>query len=286
MSNTNYSAIATGIAAVREGFLKVEVGVIAVATGIIQSWETPMRWSYGSGDNEVSGMFSLAEMYQPVMKVDGKADGKVLPARYDAVATAFGLDWGDDSNMQSKLKMMFMRAWRLAAARAAGVDVRFEDRGRAVSVPVSVAYDIYDTDADGTIVLSKLGNDIAERIKVSAEMDGKSLTTDQVAVRLGKMRVTCKGGKHPVYGDVPAPTKLTDRLVPAIVEAGLMPAPASRAPRTADKAASFVQSLDFVTECLAMLSGSDESAFAPNDETEAKMRAVAESIAAYFAATA
>lgn len=276
----NIHSIAAGINSVRSGFETVEVGAATVAKGIVESWASPFRWAYGSGDNEVSGLTSLSEMFKPVIGDNGKPDGKVLPAIYKALPDVFGLDWGDNRNMESKLKQTFVRAWRIAAAKFAGVDVRFE--GKAVSVPLSVAYDLTETNGDGVESLTDLGKDIAARIKVNAEMEGKSLSDEQVQDRMGKMRVTCSGGKHPVFGDVPSVTKASDRLVPAAVAAGLMPAPKSRAPR-ADKGVQFVSSLDYVAECLALLNGSgDESKFAPTDETDAKLRALSEAIAFYF----
>lgn len=278
---SNLSPIAAGLAAVRGGFETVEQGAAHIAAGIADSWEGSFRWSYGSGDSETSGLTSLATMFLPVTGENGKVDGKVLPAIYNALPDVFGIEWGDDRTMQSKLKMTFLRAWRIAAAKAVGVDVKFE--GKAVSVPLSVAYDLSEVNDKDEVVLSKLGKEIAERIKVNAEMEGKVLTDVQVQERMNKMRVTCKGGNHPVFGDVPSVTKIADRLVPSIVKAGLMPAPKARAAR-ADSGVQFVSSLDFVTECMALLTGNgDESKFAPTDETEAKLRKCAELIAAYFA---
>ena len=287
-NKSNVSAIAASVEVIRRGLVQAETGVGMIAWAVTESWATPIRWAYGSGDNEVSGLASLSEMFTPISKPDNSGpDGKFLTAMYNAVGDAFGVEWGDNAKEQAKLKMMFRRGWVIGAAKMLGVDVRFENEKRTIRVPLSVAFDLYETEPndDGSPKLTKLGANIVERVKVNAEMEGKTLSVEQVLARMDKMRVACKGGKHPVFGDVPSVTTLSERLVHHVVAGGLMPVPKPRAPR-ADKAASFIQSLDFVTECLAMLSGSDESAFAPNDETEAKMRSVAESIAAYFAATA
>lgn len=287
---SNISLIASGINSVRNGFETVEVGVAEVAAGIAASWEGNFRWTYGTGDNEVSGLTSLATMFMPVTGENGKPDGKVLPAIYNALPDVFGLEWGEDRNMQSKLKMMFVRAWRIAAAQAVGVDVKFERAGgkaasaiTGVSVPLSVAYDLTETDDSGAEKLTELGAKIAGNVKVGLEMaTGKPANDKQVLEQMGKLRVDCVGGRHPVFGDVPSATKLVERLVPAVVKAGLMPAPKGRAAR-ADTGVQFVSSLDYVESCLKLLAGDgDESKFAPTDDVESKMRVVAELIAAYF----
>jgi hypothetical protein len=292
---TNIHSIASGINAVRSGLETVEVGVAEVAFGIVQSWSSPFRWVYGSGDNEVSGMTTLGEMYQPVMGDNGKPDGKVLPAIYKALPDAFGIEWGDNRNMESKLKMMFIRAWRVAAAKMAGVDVQFETaepKGddevgaiTGVSVPLAVAYDLHEVNEAGETVLTELGQKIANNVKVGLEMaTGRPANDKKVAEHLGKLRVECIGGRHAVYGDVPSTTKLTERLVPHVVKAGLMPAPKGRAAR-ADSGVQFMSSLEFVAKCMAMINGEgDESEFAPSNEVDAKLREVAEMIAAYFTA--
>ena len=275
---SNLSTIAAGIEAVRSGFEKAEFGAVKVAVGVIESWSTPLRWSYGKGDNAVSGMFSLSEMFIPVISENGKADNKAASAKYDAVGEAFGINWGATAQMQSQLKMMFLRGWRIGAAKFADVDLRIEDGGKVASVPVSVAFDLVDDDGKATT----LGEEVVQRIKVNAEMEGKTLTDAEVSKRLAAMRIACRGGKHPVFGDVPSASSLAGRLVPYLVNAGLMPAPVKRSGRTGDKGATFLTSLDFVAECMATL-GTAEPDVALTNDGEAKLRAVAEAIAAYFA---
>ena len=65
---SNVHMIALGINEVRAGNAIVEGGIAHIAEGICEAWFTPLRWSYGSGDNEVSGCVNLGEMFVPRRK--------------------------------------------------------------------------------------------------------------------------------------------------------------------------------------------------------------------------
>jgi len=186
--------------------------------------------------------------------------------------------------------MAFQRGFSIAAARHAGAPVKFVDetverkgrsvKVRAVEVPASYAFKL--TDDDGK--LSEVAKDAVARIKSNLELEGKDVPDDAVLLkRAGDLKVKCVGGKHPVFGKRPSSTEIAGSLRDVASEAGLMPVPKSRA--GSSNAAKFGESLDYVVKCLdlVMAADSDESAFAPSDAINAKLRDVGERIAAYFA---
>lgn len=282
---SNVSLIALGISEVREGSAIVEGGIAHIAEGICEAWFTPVRWSYGRDDNEVSGVCNLGDMFKGRHQPDGSADSKFLPAMYRAVAENFGVD-GEFSTAD---KMAFGRGFAVAAARNAGVPVKFADatvnrkgkavKVRAVQVPASVAFKV--TGDDGA--LTDLGKEVVARIKSNLELEGKAVPDDATLTKRAEaLNVNCVGGKHPVFGKVPSSTEIANTLKGAASEAGLMPAPKARA--SSARVDKFGESLDYVVKCLDLLaSDAGESEFAPSDALEAKMREVAERIAAYFA---
>ena len=276
---SNISLIAKGMNNVRAGIERQEVGAAEVAKGLLEVWDTPFRWSYGSGDNEVSGLTTIRDMYHLHLNENtGKEDKQRKSAIYDAVADNFGFDWGDTKEMKSKLKMMFKRAWRIAAAKQiAGVDVRFEQGGRAVSVPLSTVVKL----VDDTGAVTERGKDIVDAIKENALDDNKELSDAQALELAHKRRVVCDGKAHKRYGDLPAISALADLLIPAIVAAGGEPAPKPR--NSSPKGDKFLDALAYVQKCLDSLV-TDEPDIALANEGEKLLREVAEKIAAYFIA--
>ena len=275
---SNVSLIAKGMNNVRAGIERQEVGAAEVAKGLLEVWETPFRWSYGVGDNEVWGLTCIRDMYHlHLNEKTGKEDKQRKTAVYAAIADNFGFDWGDTKDMERKLKMMFKRAWRVAAAKMiAGIDVRFEQGGRAVSVPLSTVVKLVDD--DGTV--TERGKDIVEAIKENALDDNKELSDEQALELAHKRRVVCDGKAHKRYGDLPAISTLADLLVPAIVAAGGEPTPKPR--NSSPKGDKFLEALTYVQKCLDSLAA-DEPEIALANEGEKLLRDVAERIAAYFA---
>ena len=282
---SNVSLIALGLAEVREGTEITAGGVVRMAEGIVQSWRSPIRWAYGSGDNEVSDISTISEMFKPRRNEDGSTDSKFLPAMYRAVAYSFLV--GEDEFTNSD-KMQFKRAWQIAAAKMAGVPVEFVDadvlrngkraKVRAVEVPASVAFELYDTDGTTPTAAGKvLEADVKRSLKRSKKK------ADEAAVRsmAEETPIECVGGK--IDGlSVPSVSVISDKLAAYAVTAGLMPSKGNRnKSASADK---FRASLAFVTKCLdEVLGDSDEAGFAPSDDIETEMRGLAEKIAAYFA---
>lgn len=284
---SNVSLIALGLAEVREGTEITAGGVVRMAEGIVQSWRSPIRWSYGSGDNEVSGVSTIAEMFKPRRNEDGSTDSKFLPAMYRAVAYSFLV--GEDEFTNSD-KMQFKRAWQIAAAKMVGVPVEFVDadilrngkraKVRAVELPASVAFDLYDTDGTTPTAAGKvLEADVKRSLKRSKRK------ADEAAVRsmAEETPIECVGGK--IDGlSVPSVSAISERLAAHAVTAGLMPSKGSRnKSASADK---FRASLAFVSKCLdeVLSDSSDEAGFAPCPDVENEMRGLAERLAAYFAA--
>ena len=280
------SLIALGLAEVREGVEVTAGGVIKMAEGIVQSWRSPIRWAYGSGDNEVADISTIADMFKPRRNEDGSVDGQFVRAMYRAVAYNFlqGEDEFTDPD-----KVQFKRAWQIAAAKMSGVPVEFVDadilrngkraKVRAVEVPASVAFDLYDDNGAPTAAGKVVENDVKRSLKRSK---GKA---DDAAVRsmAEDTPVECIGGKWDGV-KVPSVSAISERLSAYAVTAGLMPSKGTR--NSSAKGDKFVASLDFVIKCIdEVLADADgESTFAGSEALDSKMRGLAEKIAAYFAA--
>lgn len=283
MNASNVSMIAVGINEVREGNAIAQGGVAHLAEGIAESWFTPLRWSYGSGDNEVSGCTNLGDMFKGRRNEKGEMDSRFLSAMYLAVAENFGIE----GEMTGADKVAFRRGFSIAAAMNAGQPIRFTDakvsrkgrevKVRAVSVPAGVAFELDRPDGS----LTDLGKEMVSRIKSNIELEGKTVPEDSKLLERAKaLKVDCVGGRHPVLGKVPSSTDIAGAMEAKAIEAGLMPPKANRdRSPSGDKLGA---SLDFVAKCLGDVTD-DEAGFAASDALDAKLRQVAELIAAYFA---
>lgn len=282
--NSNVSMIALGISEVREGNDIVQGGIARLAEGIGEYWFTPLRWSYGRDDNEVSGVCNLGDMFKGRRNEKGEKDSRFLSAMYRSVADNFGVD----GEMTGADKIAFRRAFSIAAAANAGAIVKYVDakvtrKGknvsvRAVQVPAGAAFELDKPDGS----LTELGKEMVARIKSNLELEGKDVPADdKLLARAKALSVNCVGGKHPVFGKVPSATDIAGVMEAKAIEGGVMPPKANRDRQPgADK---LVGSLDFIIKCLdEVLSDNDEAGFAPSDAIDGKLRQVAERIAAYF----
>lgn len=280
---SNVSLIALGISEHRDGTAMAQGGIANIAQGIADNWFYSMRWSYGSGDNEVAGVCNLGDMFKGRMNGDS-ADGKFLPAMYRAVADNFGIDDG----FSSADKVAFQRAFTIAAARNAGtavdiVNATVKRKGKAVKVkavqvPASVAFDLEKEDGSPT----ELGAGLLERVRSLMSLEGKTETDDaKLMARAKALPVTCVGGNHPAFGKVPSSADIANTLSPIAVGAGLMLPKGNRNRGNSDK---FLTSLDFVTKCVReVLSDKEgEAGFAPCESTDAKLRVLHLALIAYF----
>lgn len=280
---SNVSLIALGLAEVREGTEVTAGGVAKMAEGIIQSWRSPIRWSYGKGDNEVSDVSCIGDMFKERRGPDGAVDSKFLPAMYRAVAECFLT--GEDE-FTSADKMQFKRAWQIAAGHFAGVEIAFVDadiirngkraKVRAVEVPAAVAFDLY---ADDGTTPTAAGKVLEADVKRSLKRAKKK--ADETAVRqmAEETPIECVGGKIDGIA-VPSVSVISDRLAAYAIDAGLMPAKASRASRV--PAQKFVDSVEFVTKCLRDMLSKDEAEFAPSDELDAKLVSLSNAVLEYL----
>jgi len=282
-TTSNVSLIAAGINDCRSGNAIVQGGIAMIAEGICEYWFTPLRWSYGKGDNEVSGVCNLGDMFKPRRHPDGSVDGKYLPAMYRAVAESFGVD-GEMTNAD---KMDFQRAFTIAAARNAGAPVKFVDetverkgkavKVRAVQVPAATAFKLTDEEGAPT--------DIAKAAMAAQKSNLKLFNKpipedDKLLAMVQALPIECVGGKHAVFGKNHSSSDIAKVLRDVAVDAGLMPPPPSR--NGSAKADKFGEALEYVGKCIELLDD-DESDFAPSDAIEEKLRVLAERIAAYFA---
>lgn len=283
MATLNVHMIAAGIDEVRAGNALVEGGVALIAEGICEAWFTPVRWSYGKGDKEMSGVCNLGDMFKGRRHPDGSEDSNFLRAMYRAVAENFGVT-GEMTNAD---KMAFQRAFSIAAARHAGAPVKFIDadverkgrsvKVRAVEVPASYAFKLQSEDGS----LTDAAKDAVGRIKSNLELEGKAVPAEaELLKRAGNLKVKCVGGKHAVFGKNPSSTDIAAALREVAADAGLVPAPKPR--NGAARADKFGEALEYVGKCIELLDD-DESDFAPSDAIEEKLRVLAERIAAYFA---
>jgi hypothetical protein len=268
----------------REGTAQAQAGIATMVEGINIARNYSMRWSYGVGDNEVSGVCLVEDMFTARRHEDGSVDGKYLPALYRALADNFGIEGG----LSSADKMAFQRAFTIASAGWSGspVDVvtaTVQRKGKsvkvqAVEVPASLAYDL----VDDTGAPNDLGRGLVERVRGNLELQGLPVPDDDVLLEQAKaLKVKCVGGNNPIFGKVPSATDIANKLAPAAVAGGYMQAKVNRT-----KAASgekFGESLDYVIKCIdEILTDTDEASFAPSTAVEDKLRGLAERIAAYF----
>lgn len=280
---SNVSLIAVGLAEVREGTEVTAGGIAKMAEGIVQSWRSPIRWSYGKGDNEVSDISCIGNMFKERRHPDGSVDSKFLPAMYRAIAECFLT--GEDE-FTSADKMQFKRAWQIAAAHFAGVPIEFVDadiirngkraKVRAVEVPAAVAFDLYGDDGTTPTAAGKvLEADVKRQLKRTKKK------ADETAVRqmAEETPIECVGGKIDGIA-VPSVSVISDRLAAYAIDAGLMPPKASRASRV--PAAKFVESVEYVTKCINDMLTKDQSEFAPSDELDNKMRALSAAVLQYL----
>lgn len=282
---SNVSLIALGISEIREGSAIVEGGLAHLAEGICEAWNSSVRWSYGSDDDEVAGVVVLRDMFKGRRNEKGEADSKFLPAVYRAIGEAYGVD----GEFAPADKMAFSRAFGIAAARMSGAPVEFVNvdatrkgkavKVRAVRVPASVAFKLTDDSGKETA----LGKELAERIKSNLELTGQDVPeADKLMELAGALPVNCIGGKHPVLGKVPSSTSIAASLRDVAVNAGYMPAPKSRS-TASDKGSSFIAAAATIAKGLdLLLSSKDESDFAPSKSVNDALRNVGELIAAYF----
>lgn len=283
---TNASTISTGLDMYREGSAMAQAGIATMVVGITDNQHYSMRWSYGVGDNEVSGVFKLGDMFKGMHHEDGKVDGKFLPAAYRALADNFGIEGG----MSSADKMAYQRAFTIASAgwhtgQVEVVTATVQRKGKsvkvqAIEVPVSVAYDLVDDKG----APNDLGRSLIERVRGNLELHGSPVPDDDKLFEQAQaLKVKCVGGSNPIFGKVPSATDIANKLAPAAIGGGFMQPKGNR--NKAANGEKFGEALAYVTKCLdEVLTDTDESSFAPSTAVEDKLRALAERIAAYFAA--
>jgi len=279
--NSNVSLIALGLAEVREGSNITAGGVAKMAEGIVKFWATPMRWSYGKGDDEVSGVSSLSAMFKPRRHEDGSVDSKFIPAMYRAVADTF-LTEGEFATAE---KVQFKRAWQVSAGLAAGVDVKFIDTStvvagrvvklRAIEVPASAAFELYDEAGVPTEAGKVFQADVVRYNKRA----GKKMSDAEVIAAAKATPVECIGGKFDGL-QVPSVSAISERLAVHAIRADLMPAKQTR--DSSLSAEKFGESADFVIKCLKMLTERDESEFAPSNALNEKLRGMMDLLSAYL----
>lgn len=281
---SNESLISIGLSEVNAGTEMIASGVVHIAEGIVAAWRSPMRWTYGKGDNEVSGVSCLADMFIPRRHADGSEDSKFLPAMYRAVAENHLSGEFPDAH-----KVQFKRAWQIAAGLIAGapgkfVDAKVKRKGadvliRAVQVPADVAFKLYDDNGNRTEA-GKVFEADAER---HLERMGEDASPDAVVAMAKSTPVKCVGGT--VAGvKVPSVTEISERLAAFAVDAGYMPPKKTRAPR-ADAGQAFLETLDNVIKVLRAINEpeGDEAPIALANEGERKLQELGALIAAYFA---
>jgi hypothetical protein len=283
---TNVSKISLGLDMFRDGSAQAQSGIAMMVGGVADNRFYSMRWSHGSGDNEVSGVCMLGDMFKGRVHDDGSADGKFLPAMYRAVADNFGIEGG----MSSADKMAFQRAFTIASAAWSDVPVEVvtatvQRKGKpvkvqAIEVPASVAFDLVDDKG----APNELGQGLIERVRGNLELQGLPVPDDAKLLEQAQaIKVRCVGGNNPIFGKVPSASDIAAKLSPVAVSNGFMQPKGNR--NKSANADKFRASVVFATKCLdAVLLPDGESDYAPCNEAEKELRGLAERIAAYFAA--
>lgn len=284
---TNASTISTGLDMYREGTAQAQAGIATMVEGIDDNQHYSMRWSYGVGDNEVSGVFKLGDMFKGLTHPDGKVDGKFLPAAYRAVADNFGIEGG----MSSADKMAFQRAFTIASAgwytgQVEVVTATVQRKGKsvkvqAVEVPASVAFDLVDDKG----APNDLGRGLIERVRGNLELQGLPVPDDdKLFEQAQSLKVKCVGGNNPIFGKVPSATDIANKLAPAAIGGGFMQPKGNRS--KAANADKFVESLDYVIKCIdEVLLNDDEAAFPSSTMIDDKLSKLSGLIVAFFDAT-
>jgi hypothetical protein len=261
-------------------------GIATMTLGITDNRHYSMRWSYGVGDNETSGVCMLGDMFKGRHHDDGPADGKFLPAMYRALADNFGIEGG----LSSADKMAFQRAFTIASAgwhtgQVEVVTATVQRKGKsvkvqAVEVPASVAFDLVDDKG----APNDLGRGLIERVRGNLELQGLPVPDDaKLFEQAQALKVKCVGGSNPIFGKVPSATDIANKLAPAAIGGGYMQAKSNRV--KAANGDKFRDSLTYVLKCMdEVFSDTGEGGFAPCNAAETDLRNLAERIAAYFAA--
>lgn len=283
---SNVHLIAAGINEHRAGSAIAEGGIAQIAEGICEAWFTPIRWTYGSDDKEVTGCLNLGDMFKGRHHDDGSEDGKFLPAMYRAVAENFGVP----GEFTPADKMAYKRGFSIAAARHAGAPVKFTDveverkgrvvKVRAVQVPAEHAFKLVDEAG----VPTDTAKQAIEAQKSNLRLFNKPVPADDKLLNMVKaLPVDCVGGKHAVFGKTPSSTSIADKLREVAVEAKLVPPPPPR--NGSSKGDKFREALVTVGKGMEVFLSDrvDDAPFAPCDGINAQLREVAERIAVYFA---
>lgn len=293
--NSNISLITLGLQEYRRGSYIAEGGIAHIAEGILQSWDTLLRWSYkDKGDKEIYGLCTLGELYKPVIKADGTEDGKAKSAKWRAVYALYSPDKVDDEKngkFESDDKMALQRAFTIAAAYKAGVEIEFDtvtvDRGgkqrkvRAAIVPAYVLYEFFDESGKPT----SYAKGVLARHKKNNAGIARAKSDDATLKALSDTRIACVGGSNGEYGKIPSASGLANILRPYAAAAGLMPPARSRNTdsKETDKGRTALESLDFLTSSLEAILTTDGSDFAPSAEFDNKLRALVDKAQAYLA---
>jgi hypothetical protein len=296
--NSNISLITVGLQEYRRGSYIAEGGIAHIAEGILQSWDTLLRWSYkDKGGKDIYGHCKLGDLYKPVLKSDGTEDGKAKSAKWRAVYALYSPESSDNEADEKAKKfeaddqMAFQRGFTIAAARKAGVEIEFDtvtvDRGgkrrkvRAAIVPAYVIYEFFDESGKPT----PYAKGVLARHKRNKAGIARAKNDEAILKVLADERIACVGGSNGEYGKIPSASGLANTLRPYAVAAGFMPPakPRNTDSKAEDKGRSALESLNFITSSLDAMLSSDESDFAPSAEFDAKLRALVDKAQAYLA---
>jgi len=313
-NNTNTSAIALAVSMVREGKAKVELGVAALASALLPSWETPMRAIANEGkSNERVWFFSFADIFTPRMKEDdnSKVDGLFLRSAYVAIGDNFGIEGG----LSGKDMIEFKRAWRIAAAKQVlAIDVEFSEAGAAF--PIQSVFPVTETetlrvecvDADGELVLDEegetvtelvetekltaTGSEMVEKFKSNAKaMFNTDMSDEEALDRVKAHKVLINGKADPVVGLIaPVLSEFANTFAQPLTALGVDNWKARTPSEALDKNARFDDYVSTIAatikEYLAEAAKPDgEVDIVPTCERNAKIVALADIIEDYLIAT-
>lgn len=269
---SNQSEVTTGLQVLRNAKDKEQNGICAVARGIECIWNTPIPFSYGSGDGEVKGLVNVSDMYKPRRNADGKVDGRFLPAVYIGFAEAIAIDALSDQD-----KQYLRRAHMIVGAKLLG-ESKVDYSGKYLALPIGEVFPLIDDKGETT----PLANKLLKQEERQAARKRRKFDRAKALQEIQSETVICDGRKDEDYGKVPSTTDMASKLADKAQETGLYPVKQKRNRDRGEEGSGLADSLKTVRDMLKQVNETDEASDGFAEATETLMGDVYEQLAAYF----
>jgi hypothetical protein len=288
--NTNQTALIVAAQDWRNGNAQSERGTARAIVGLAEIISEGVTLTAkvaetvkGGGKRFRNIAFTLDQYAFPATKDDGKVDGALRSAMLTAICSQLFGEPEEAAKIAPAVKTGFARAFPAAMYLTSSLtlgNVSVSKGGHLTNVPLSLALDLQDDEGNPN---ARYGQ-IAKAIEVAAQLEGKVYTDDEIAAKVSKMRVTCDGVEHPVFGKLPTTSQIAGRMKQQAIVEGWIPAPTGRDRQRTDNAGEvFSQSLTLISNVLATIAETDESDVAFTREIEDLMGKVADQLVGYLA---